>query len=707
MNTKPKTGVLIAIMVAVAGLVGVAHYRTLAAGALIFDDDEYLTDNPRVRNPSWSGAGAFLKEVLEPTTVRGYYQPLTMISLMADSALGGTPDNLRPFHRTSLALHVANTLLLVLLVYSLFGTPWAAGAVGLIFGLHPMTVEPIAWVGDRKTVLSAFFALISLNLYVRYARSCTAPVAAYLPSQNTGGQAASGTSCASSGQYLLCLGTFVLALMSKPTTTLLPAMMLIMDYWPLQRLNRRAILEKLPLFAVAAVFAVITVVSQARTAAVGLPQPGSAGRIVLGFCHNLVFYPAKMLWPARLSSYYAHPEPMSLANTTVVLGLAATLVLIAALLISLRWTRALLASGLMFVAVILPTMSGIGFTNVIASDKYAYLPAVGLAIGLAWLLVRFWAWSATQSQSGALRAGLCAVLVGAVVAEAAVTRRQAGRWDDTINYYRYMVSLNEGSTGVYRLHNNLGDALMERGRLAEAVKEFETALRLNPDDHVVQFNVGFTAAQQDRIPEAIRHYDAALQLAPDYADAHYQLANALVVVKQRAKAEEHYRKAIEIAPGRAMPHAHLANLLTMGGKLDEAVAEYEKAIALGPNVPETHKSFADLLYRVGRKEDAIVHYRHALAIDPDYPQACNNFASVLTIEGGQEAEALELYARAVRSDPDYVMARENMADLLAKLGRTQEAMAEYTRILEKQPDNERVKAKLTAASQPAAQSQAS
>jgi tetratricopeptide (TPR) repeat protein len=699
-NTKPHAGVLIAIMVAVAGLVGAAHYRTLSTGALIFDDDEYLTDNPRVQNPSWGSAGRFLAEVLAPTTVRGYYQPLSMISLMADAGLGGTPDNLRSFHRTSLLLHVANTLLVVLLVYSLFGMPWAAGVVGLIFGMHPMTVEPIAWVGDRKTVLSAFFALISLNLYVRYARTCTVPVGLCPSLQNTGGQAASGTSRSLLVRYVLCLAAFVLALMSKPTTTLLPAMMLIMDFWPLQRIGRRAILEKLPLFAVAAVFAVITVVSQARTAAVGLPQAGSGGSILLGFCHNLIFYPAKMLWPAGLSSYYAHPEPMSPVNPMILVGLVGSVVLIAALVVSLRWTRALLASGLMFVAVILPTMSGIGFTNVIASDKYAYLPAVGLAIGLAWLLVRFWAWSATHGQRVLLRASLCAVLVGAMLAEAAVTHRQAGRWDDTINYYQYMVALSPGTKSTYRLHNNLGDALMKRGRLPEAVEQFEAALRLNPNDHVVQFNAGFTAAQQKRVGDAVRHYEAALQLAPDYADSHFQLANALVVLKRLPQAEEHYRKAVEIDPGRAVARAHLANLLTMLGKAEEALAEYQRALELDPSVPETHKSFADLLYHVGRKAEAVSHYRRALEIDPNYPQACNNLAGVFTVEGGQDAEALELYARALRNDPDYVMARENMADLLIKLGRTAEAVAEYGKILEKQPQNERVQAKMAAASQP-------
>ena len=163
---------LLVLMVVVAVIVAAAHWTALDAKTLTFDDDQYLSENPLVQNPSWHNAGRFLSEVCEPSTVHGYYQPLAMISLMIDHARGGTrePDGLRPFHQTSLALHVINTVLIIWLLYLLFGNAIVAAIVGLLFGVHPLTVEAIPWIGERKTLLATFFALWCLICYVRFAR---------------------------------------------------------------------------------------------------------------------------------------------------------------------------------------------------------------------------------------------------------------------------------------------------------------------------------------------------------------------------------------------------------------------------------------------------------------------------------------------------------------------------------------------------------
>ena len=203
---SPKQ-ILANLLVAVCVLVVAVHLPTLWSQALTFDDPQYLLNNDLVQNPSWASVQKFLAEVLEPSTVSGYYQPLTMISLMIDHALGGRPDNLLPFHRTSLLLHVFNTALIIVLLYMLFSNVWAAAGVGLLFGLHPMTVESIAWVGERKTVLATFFALWSLVLYVRFAQRRRPWL------------------------YGGCLAMYALALMSKPTSLPVPALMLLLDCW--------------------------------------------------------------------------------------------------------------------------------------------------------------------------------------------------------------------------------------------------------------------------------------------------------------------------------------------------------------------------------------------------------------------------------------------------------------------------------------------
>jgi len=316
--------VLVCSLLIVCTLVLVAHLPVLKARALSFDDSQYLNDNVLVRNPGWASTYRFLTEVLEPSSVRGYYQPLTMISLMLDYAFGGRPDNLWPFHLTNLALHAANTALVIVLLYLLFDHPWMAAGIGLLFGLHPMSVEPIAWVCERKTLLAAFFALWSLILFVLFAYK---------------------------GGWKLSFGCFImylLALMSKPTSLPLPLVMLIMDYWPLNRLKRQAILEKLPLFALGGIFVIITYVSQARTASVSLPSEYGTERIPLIICHNIIFYLRKIIWPADLSCFYGYPEPLALSHPMVLTGVTGTCALIPVLLISLRWTKSIVIGWLIF-----------------------------------------------------------------------------------------------------------------------------------------------------------------------------------------------------------------------------------------------------------------------------------------------------------------------------------------------------------------------
>ena len=268
LNRKPlsQTDLLAILIFIVCITVALVYWPALSAQAISGDDNQYLTNNFLVQNPSWSSAQQFLTEVLEPSTVRGYYQPLTMISLMLDYAMGGRASDLSIFHATSICLHVANTALVIMLLYMLFGKVWPAIAVGLLFGVHPLTVEPIPWVGERKTLLAAFFALWCMILYVRYTHKKNWKL------------------------YIFCVLTYILALMSKPTTTPLPILLLLLDFWPLRRLSKRTFLEKIPFFVIMIIFAAITIISQSRTANITMPGEYEPMQIPLVLCHNIIFY---------------------------------------------------------------------------------------------------------------------------------------------------------------------------------------------------------------------------------------------------------------------------------------------------------------------------------------------------------------------------------------------------------------------------------
>jgi hypothetical protein len=539
------------------------HWPALSAKALSFDDNQYLIDNPLVKTPGWNSASRFLCEVLKPSTVGGYYQPLAMISLMLDYARGGSVENLRVFHQTSLLLHLLNTALVIFLIFQLFDTVWVAVAAGLLFGLHPMTVETIAWIGERKTVLTAFFSLLSLNFYIKYSHK--------------GGWKF----------YFLTAAAYVLALMSKPTSTPLPILMLIMDYWPLRRFGKAAVKEKIPMFVIACISGAITIISQANTG-IQFPSEYSLTAIPLMVCYSFIFYICKIFYPVHLSSHYSFPTPFSLSQPMILTAVICMIVLTAAVAISVRWTRAFLAGMLFFLIAILPTMQIIGFSNVIASDKFAYIPAVGLLISGAYLLIQFWNWSGHNKLKWLCRIGISAVLLFAADREAVATRNYLVHWQNTEGLCSYMIGL---SPDVPELYNLLGTFYYQNGNankegLDKAAMAFRKALTLRPGYDYAHYNLGNVLLAQNKINEAAAHFSQAVKLRPDFVNAMNNLALLIATVPEINNRD--VNEAILLA-NRACELTHYKNPTLVGtlaaayaaaGRFPEAVNAAKSAITL-------------------------------------------------------------------------------------------------------------------------------
>lgn len=553
-----KAGLLAGLLLVVCTAVLATHWPALSAKATFLDDGQYITENPLVQNPGLTSAKRFLTEVLEPSTVQGSYIPLTMLSVMADYALGGRYDNLRPFHRTSLALHVANSALVITLLYLLFGKVWVAAAAGLLFGIHPLTVERITWVADRKTILAAFFALWCLILYVRYTHK---------------------------RNWKLYAGTlimYVLALMSKPTSLPLPFLLLLLDYWVLKPLNRRAILEKLPFFITGGVWMIISFVSFHRTSQMIMPYEYSPVRIPLTLCHNIVFYLHKIVWPANLSPHYPFPEPFSLANPTVLAGLVGTCVLIPALLVSWRWTRDLLMGWLFFFVAVFPTLGIIGFTPVIAANRFAYFPMLGILLALASFFRRL---CATNSISKQLtRSILIAMAVLALAGtEAVATRKYITYWRDTVSLCEHILTLTPDEAPV---HYELGYALQLQGRLDKAISHYDKTLQLNPSHVKAHNNLGTVLLAWGKLGEAINHFRQAILLKPDFADAHNNLAWVLAThpdpkLRNATQAIALAERAAELTNYQNAPILDtLAAAYAAGGQFNRAVTTVQTAIEL-------------------------------------------------------------------------------------------------------------------------------
>jgi len=569
----PQRPLLIGLSLAVALIVAVTYYPVLSTRTLWIDDDQYLTDNPLVQKPGWNSIRRFFAEVMNPSTVEGYYHPLAMSSLMMDCWLGGRPDHLRPFHRTALCLHVLNSVLLFSLCYLLFGNPWAAAVAGVLFGIHPMTVEVIPWAGERKTVLASFFALAGLCSYVLYVRG-------------QGPKAYAGT-----------LILYVLALLSKPTTTPLPALMLLLDAWPLRRLNRRAVVEKLPLLAVAAVSSAITVLSHGRTSPLDLPSRNPVLESFYTLTHNLYLYLSRSVWFGQFASPYFYPEPFSIRHPAVLAGVVGSTVLVVLLVLSLRRTPSLVVGVAFFLVTLLPAMSLIRTNPVIASDKYAYLPMVGLFLPVAYLLSALWTPIQEARAPRWGRIASAAVVLLAIGAEAKATRLYLAPWKDKERLLAHLISI---SPEVPQWHYGLANMLKQRGDL----------------------------------PGAIKHYQVALQRWPTLAGAREGLAEALARQGKTAEALQNILEVIRLEPANPQARYLAGNLLLERGQTLEAIEQYAEAIRLRSDFAEAHNNFGVALLKLGRIDEAIDRFQVALRLRPDLSNARRNLNTAMSRRPG-------------------------------------------------------------------------
>ena len=687
-----RVKLLAILIIAVCAAVLVTHWPALSAKALSFDDNRYFTENFLVRSPSLESAWRFLTEIFNPSTVGGYYQPLTMISLMLDYAIGGQTDSIMPFHRTSLLLHVVNTALIIVLLYQLFGSVWIAAGVGLLFGVHPLTVEAIPWIGERKTLLAAFFAFWSLILYVRFTRS--------------------GNSKTRIGSIVM----YTLALMSKPTSTPLPVLMLLMDYWPLRRLKWRTVLEKLPFFVVGGISAVVTYISQSRTASVILPESYGLMRVPAVICHNIIFYLYKMIWPVNLSSHYAFPHPLGFSTPMIRIGIIGTLILIPLLLVSLRWTRAAIIGFSVFFVMVFPTMQMLQFSDVIASDKFVYLPSIGILM----ILAAFLGWIC-YADGGRRHTIRCAIMVIVVLLLAGVesfaTRQYLADWKDTASLFAHMVKITPKAMSP---RSNLGVALAVRGDVNEAMKCFDEVLKLDPNDIDAHVNLGKIFADRGQYDKAMSHYNKVIQINPIAVSAYVHVGVMLANQGRMDEAMALYRKAIERNMPYSSPlHVGLGTYLLQQGKLEEAIYEFDyavklkpdaatynnlgvalglkgrigeamechkKAIQLNPKNAEAHYNLGNILLSQNKLKQAISEYEKAVSIKPKYAKANINLAVALARENRFD-EAIEYADKAVKTEPNNVDAQYNLAVSLGQKGRLDEAIDHFSKTIEIDPNN--------------------
>jgi protein O-mannosyl-transferase len=618
-------------------LMTMAIYWPAMRGAFVsFDDPVYITANPRVQH------GLTLENIRWAcwNPVCCNWHPLTVWSHMLDCQLFG----LNPWghHLTSVLMHALNAGLVFALLQLMTGAAWRSLLVAAFFAVHPLRVESVAWVSERKDVLSAFFGLLALIAYARYARCRSPKSEVRSPKVEGGGQRTEnrGQKSVVSGQwslfplpssisYLLCLAFFALGLMSKPVLVTWPFVMLLLDYWPLQRLqlsNQHSklrtlfplLLEKLPFFVLAALGSVVTFLVQQRVGALAAGEYFPLGARVGNALISYARYLRNVLWPADLAIFYPHPGQWPPGKVL----LAGGLILGLSVLVWAGRRRApfLLMGWLWYCGTLVPVSQVVQTGGHGMADRYTYLPSIGLLMLMilgAHELTRGWRYRVLA---------LAVAGNAAIVLCLALTWQQIAFWKDSEVLFRHAAAVTENN---YLAHYNLGVALDDKGQTDKAIGHYQEALRLKPAYADIYYNLGLAFGKKGQLDEAISQLQEAIRLNPDHFQAHNNLGVAFGMKGQTDKAIHQYQEAIRLNPDCADAHYNLGVILGRNGRLDEAISQFVETIRLSPDHFQAHNNLGSVLYQRGGTGEAIRQFQEALRLKPDYAEARRNLDAVL------------------------------------------------------------------------------
>ena len=687
----PRSSALLARLLLVALVLGV--FSGLADHPFVtYDDDVYVYKNPHVSTGlSWGNLGRAFT-----STQSSHWHPLAWISHMLDCELFGL--NPAGHHLSSLFLHLLNVLLLFGLLFRATGGLWQSALAAALFAVHPLNVEPVAWVSSRKDLVSALFLLLALR--------------AYIPYTERGG----------AGWYLAALSCFTLGLLAKSMVVTLPCLLILLDAWPLKRLPwgrsaretarptlRAWVLEKTPFFALAILFggaAVFIMKSDSESVAhapfFDLLLQGD--RLTRGL-FMLVTYLRRVVWPSDLAVIYppdqAIPFWAPLLGAGLLLGISG---------LALRQRKPVRVFGwFWFLATLLPLLGILNVGPRVPADRYAYIPLIGLFV------LASWTGGALLSRLRERRFAACAAVALAILGLGIISRVQVEYWASSTALFQRTLHV---TTGNAKAHNNLGNVLARKGRMEEAVRHFRSALDIRPQFAEAHNNLGLALVTVGRPGEAVSHFRQALEIDPDYGEvmnnwgialaklgrhdeaaalhraslekdprspeALNNLGNALVHLGDVEAAHDAYETALLLRPDYFEARKNLARLLTMQGRVEEAIPQYREALRLRPGRADVHFLLGETLARAERGPEAAAHFQRALAIHPGHAGAHYKLGSFLAATG-RLREALPHFLQARDLRPDHAPTRLGLGLALLALGRTGEASKEAHRLARLKP----------------------
>jgi len=617
-------------MLAVVTLV--AFWQVIGNQFINYDDDDYVTANAHIRTFDLPWAFTTFHEA--------NWHPLTWISHMIDYRLFGA--NPAGPHAVNLLIHIASVILLFLVLRRMTGFVWRSAFVAALFAIHPLHVESVAWVAERKDVLGGFFWMLTMLLYLRY------------------------TERPDVGRYVPVALAFALGLMCKPMLVTLPFILLLLDYWPFRRLCTPKLIEKMPLIGLAVASGIVTFAAQHRGLAVGSIEQYPLGVRIANALVAYVAYLVKTVYPVKLAVFYPHPGS-SLPGWQVI-GSGALLIAVTALAIrSARNRPHLLVGWLWYLIALLPVIGLVQVGMQAMADRYTYIPLIGVFVAVTWEIRRI-------GRIGLI--GLIGLSAAVVIGCMALTWRQVGYWHDSETLFRHALAVTENNAVA---ENNLGIALVYQGRFDEAIEHHRCAVEFKPGRADAHYSLGVALLRDGQPYEAVPEFERALAIDRNHAQAHSNLGAALIQLGDSPDAVTHLIQALAIEPDYAQAYNNLGMAYSLQGRLDDSVGEFRKAVQIDPGLADAHYNLAIGLGELNRIPEAIAECRKALALRPTWMEAKNNLAWYLanapdrSLRDAQEAVRIaEDVCRATKySIPAFL---DTLADTYASAGRWDDAV---------------------------------
>ncbi len=633
-----------------------------------YDDNTYVTENANVQ----AGLGPKHVAWAFTTTYANFWHPLTWLSHMLDCRLFGLNPGMH--HLSNLMIHIFNSILLFLVFRVMTGSLWSSAFVAVLFALHPLHVESVAWVSERKDLLSTSFWLLTMGSYLWYVKH--PGIKRYLP----------------------FFFFFFMGLLAKPMLVTLPFVLLLLDYWPLNRIGsgrldmpadvsqpeqtaRMLIMEKIPLFIITAVFCVVAFLAQQKGGATGSLELYPFGVRITNALVSYAVYIWKMILPHNLAVYYPHPRVLQLWQ-----AIGAGLLLVCVSVFSIREARRrpyLIVGWLWYIGTLVPVIGLVQLGSHAMADRYTYVPFIGLFVIVAWGVPEITARWRRSSTILALFAGTV------ILAMMICSWNQVRHWQNSITLFSHAVAVTSNNLKAY---NNLGTAYLDKGNTDKAASSLSAAVNINPDNAVTQYNLGLVFMRQGKTEEAAFRYSRALSIKPDFERAHRDLGGILLSQGRYDEAIRHLHAAVVIDSGDVIARNKLGDVLLTRGRIDEAILQFSEVLRRRPDY-SAYYNMGNALLKKRRFDEAISCFAESLRMNPYNAMAHNNMGNALSLQGNF-AEAVSHYGEALRIKPDFATVHGNLGIAMERMGNYEEAVKHFSEVLKLYPGDENTRKSL-------------